>query len=147
MENPYQWKRNKSIKLKTLWQRKKFLIMCNFSFYHNLIRSLQVGKGLSILMLSDASVTDNFWKHYDHGLYLPQCFHLLFNTNILIYREFPYICQDMFKVLCCRFLVCGKGLSTAVWSMYTQCKIFLFIYQWTVQECRLIAKEINHLYM
>ena len=60
--------------LKTLWQKKKLLMMSNFSFSHNVF---------------------HFW-----AIGYP------FN-----YREFPFILQNMFKVVWCRFLVCGKGLK------------------------------------
>ena len=34
-----------------------------------------------------------------------------FNNNPFICRECSYFCPDVFKVICCRFVVCGKGLN------------------------------------
>ena len=34
----------------------------------------------------------------------------LFNNHTIIYREFLYFGLDNFKVVCCRFIVCGKGI-------------------------------------
>ena len=38
-------------------------------------------------------------------------FSTLFNNNAFKYRDYPYICIDVFKVVCCRFVVRGKGLK------------------------------------
>ena len=48
-------------------------------------------------------------------LVLPQCFQLfsLLNSNI-IEGDFPCFCLDVFKVICCRFIVYGKGLTLYV---------------------------------
>ena len=35
----------------------------------------------------------------------------LFNTDTIIYRHFLPFVLDNFKVVCCRFIVCGKGLN------------------------------------
>ena len=40
-------------------------------------------------------------------------FSTFFSNYTFIYRGFSYISVKMFKVVCCRFVVCGKGLSFA----------------------------------
>ena len=40
---------------------------------------------------------------------------LLMMNYTHIYKDPPYSCQDVFKVVCCRFVVCGKGL---IWLFY-----------------------------
>ena len=46
--------------------------------------------------------------HNEQFLLLSQCFQLFFT---FIYRDFLYLCLYVFKVVCCRFVVCGKGLK------------------------------------
>ena len=43
----------------------------------------------------DVSAADDFWK-------------LFFSNYTYTYRDCPYFWVDMFKVVCCRFAVCGK---------------------------------------
>ena len=38
----------------------------------------------------------------------------VFNSLIIIHREFLYLCLCFFKVVCCRFVVCGKGFIPCV---------------------------------
>ena len=40
-------------------------------------------------------------------------FSTLFNFENFIYRDFPYLYEDVVKVVCCWFIVCGKGLFPA----------------------------------
>ena len=35
----------------------------------------------------------------------------LFNYHTIIYRDFLYFVLDNFKVICCRFVLCGKWLN------------------------------------
>ena len=39
-------------------------------------------------------------------------FSTLFNKHIFIYVDFPFLCQVVFNVVCLRFLVCWKWLTT-----------------------------------
>ena len=72
--------------------------------------------------LSNASAVDNFWKHCDNKRNCSKQAISPFATMFLtffqyiviitfIYRGFPCYCLGNFKVVCCRFVVCGKGLS------------------------------------
>ena len=71
-----------------------------------------------ILTLSDASAADDFWKHCGKGRNCSKReispFVTMFTTFCInytfIYRDFQFFCQLAFKVICCRFAVCGKGL-------------------------------------
>ena len=36
-----------------------------------------------------------------------------FSNYTFNYRDFPYYWVDAFKVVCCRFVVCGKGLKSS----------------------------------
>ena len=38
-------------------------------------------------------------------------FNFFFRNYTLIYRDFPYFWVDIFKVVCCRFVACGKGVK------------------------------------
>ena len=55
-------------------------------------------------MLSDASGADHFCKHCDKGRNCSK----QFGNDTFIYRDFSYFYQDVFKVVCCRFVACGK---------------------------------------
>ena len=46
-------------------------------------------------------------------LLLPQCFPLLVIGYPFNYRDFSICWQNMSKVVCCRIVVCGEGLSSA----------------------------------
>ena len=50
-------------------------------------------------------------------LLLPQCFPLLVIGYPFNYRDFLFFWQNMFKVVCCRIDVCGKGLIYEVFSL------------------------------
>ena len=53
----------------------------------------------------DASTADGFWKH------CATMFSTLFNNYTYIFRAFPCFCLVVFKVVCCTFVVCAKGLT------------------------------------
>ena len=66
--------------------------------------------------------TDAFWHLWSKRLlvtlwqmqkflHLPQCFHFLFHYYAFIKRDLPYLCWCICKIMCCRFVVCGKGLN------------------------------------
>ena len=69
--------------------------------------------------LSGASATDQHFKHCGNGeiahiklaiSQLATMFFQLFSNFFFIYRDFSYIFfQEVFKVSCCRSVVCGKG--------------------------------------
>ena len=40
--------------------------------------------------------------------------HNILGNNTFIYRYFLCFCLDIFKVVCCRFVVCGKGLFVRI---------------------------------
>ena len=61
------------------------------------------GKGLT---LSDASCSRQPKQAISPFVTL---FSTLFNNHIFIYVDFPFLCQDVFNVVC-KFLLCEKGL-------------------------------------
>ena len=85
--------------------------------------SLEKGVNFNLFLiqtLSDTSAADAFWKHCDKrrncwkwAIFL---FATIFSTfcsnHTFIYRDFPVFCKHAFKVGCCRFVVCGKGLNS-----------------------------------
>ena len=77
--------------LKTLWQKKKFILTSNLSLCHNVF---------------------NFYIY----IILPLSIEIL-----------SYFCIKLFKVVYCRFVVCGKGLR---WSKLSQYKIKPFPNNW-----------------
>ena len=52
---------------------------------------------------------DCFRKHRDKRRNATM-FSTFFGNNTYNYRDFLYFCIEVFKVVCCRFYVCGKGL-------------------------------------
>ena len=41
-------------------------------------------------------------------------FSKLINNYTFICKDFSYFCLDVFKVVCCRFILCGKGLIVTI---------------------------------
>ena len=72
---------------------------------------------LMTLTLSDASAEDGFLKTWGLNMkLLKTCnfsfcpmFHL-FSIIVLSFRDFPKFLQYSYKVVCCEFVACGKGL-------------------------------------
>ena len=67
-------------------------------------------------MLSDASAADEFWKncgkcrnYYEQFITMSST---LSNIYTFLIRDFSYLWWYVFKVVCWRFVVCGKGLTT-----------------------------------
>ena len=44
-------------------------------------------------------------------------FAMMFSTFFHLCRDFPYFSLDIFKVICCRFVVWQKGLSVIDWQL------------------------------
>ena len=68
------------------------------------------------------SAEDGFWKHCDNEEFIvspffPKIFVLYFiimlSSKETFYKfvtvDFSHVWKDVFKVVCCRFVVCGKG--------------------------------------
>ena len=49
--------------------------------------------------------------HNEQFLLIAIMFSTLFNNQTISYRNISHFCPDYFKVVCCRFVVCGKGLK------------------------------------
>ena len=72
-----------------------------------------------VQMLSDASTADNIWTHCDKKrnciqwviFLLPQHCQLCLISILIFIDIFQYFCQDVFKFVCCRFVVCWKELN------------------------------------
>ena len=80
-----------------------------------------------IYTLSDAFAAEDFWKHWEIAQneqcvllpnYVQHC-----SVIMLSFIDLPYFCLDVYKVVCCRFVVCGKGLrlvypnvNTGIWK-------------------------------
>ena len=89
-----------------------------------------------IQTLSDVLSADEFWKHCgkkSNFSLLPQYFQL-FSIIKLSYRYILHFCWDDFKDVCCKFVVCGKGLMKnwqlpVSWNKYKQstCKAYVNI--------------------
>ena len=79
--------------------------------------------------------TDTFWRLCSRRLFenkvtkeeiaqdeqfllLPQCLPLLVIGYPFNYRDFPFFDKNMFKVVCCRIVLWGKGLR---WHLYVKC--------------------------
>ena len=115
MENLYKWKFDYWIKLKTLWQKEKLLIMSNFSFCHNVFKShlLQMrqkasssGKWLINLFRSHTGFIQNFWYHVNKNL-------LWHRTDI--HSRGQYAWKDILS--CSRFgQFHGDSFSLRMWS-------------------------------
>ena len=60
----------------------------------------------------DASPADQTFENNAQFLLWPQCFQL-FSVNVptIHNRDFLYFLVDIFKAVCCRFAVCGNGLT------------------------------------
>ena len=52
----------------------------------------------------------------------------LFNIQTINYRDFLYFGLDIFKVICCRFIVRGKGLTTTYEPIRWKRNTFTFGY-------------------
>ena len=57
----------------------------------------------------------------------------LFNNHTIIYRVFIYFGLNNYKVVCCRFIVCGKGLSLLL-KMNELYILYMIMYKWGFQE-------------
>ena len=86
--------------------------------------------------------------HDEQFLLLPQCFPVLVIGDRFNYRDFSNFWQNMFKVVCCRFLVCGKGLrinlpveNAMMWlkykltNKYFRTEMIIFYQEWTQSSC------------
>ena len=62
------------------------------------------------------TLTKGIIAQIEQFLLLP-VFSSLFNYYTIIYRDFSHFCLDVFKVIWCRFAVCGKGLI----SLHNKC--------------------------
>ena len=47
----------------------------------------------------------------NHTSLFPKCFQLSSIIVLLSIGSFPYFRLNIFKVVCCRFVVCGRGLD------------------------------------
>ena len=56
-------------------------------------------------------VTKGEIAHYEQFLHLSQCFQLHAIIILSFYRDFSYFCLHVFKVVYCRFVVCGKRIK------------------------------------
>ena len=82
-------------------------------------------------MFSDASVADDLRKHDDKRWncswwvipILASMFSTLSNNFTSIKRNCSYFWLQVCKVICCRFVVCGKGLND-----YRKGYIYIYIY-------------------
>ena len=105
--------------LKTLWKDRLFVLTLSH-----------------IQMFSDAPATD-FWKHCGKWRNCSSwaispfatMFSTLFNNLVFLYSYFPLFCIDVFKVICCRFAVCGKELRNSFWG-FSQCFHLCIRYNW-----------------
>ena len=52
-------------------------------------------------------------------LLLPKCIQLFFSNHTFILKEFSCLHLEVFKFVCCRFVVCGKGLKKGMFHFYT----------------------------
>ena len=100
--------------------------LCRLTSNH--LKSLQTPLFLCLTLshiqtLSDASATDNFWKHcgkrekflmmsnFSFCQNIQLSFQLYSTKNhMFIDRDFPYFCLNVFKVICCKFSVRVKAL-------------------------------------
>ena len=81
-----------------------------------------------------------FWKYYDKSRNsIFTLFSTLFTDYTCIDREFPYICLDMFKVICCRFVVWWKWLTGDILI-----KKYFTLYKW-VRIARQVAWNNRYL--
>ena len=120
--------------------------------------------------LSDASVADDCWTHCEQFLHF-QPFpsyrriltHLKQTTfeNIVTqgeiaqiqYRDFPYFCLEVFKVVCYRFAACGKGLYNTSF-IYRYC-IVMYVFLLRSFQSRLLqiccmwerVNQYSHIYL
>ena len=63
--------------------------------------------------------------HNKQFLHLPQCFSTLFNNKTFDLQRYPIFlhqCMIIFDVICCRFVVCGKGLKDYLLIISASCK-------------------------
>ena len=116
--------------LKLLWQKEKLLSIkytyiyryCQYIFLQAFCIFVACGKGLMLFRirtLSNVSSAEEFGiqivtkleiSQNKQFLTLPQCFQL-YSIILLTFTDIFYIfVQRFFKVVSCRFVVCGKGL-------------------------------------
>ena len=67
--------------------------------------------------MCDSSAADNFYQHCGKSRNcsqwaLSQCFQLFLIIVPLFIDIFHSFCQALFKVTCCKLVVCGKALNT-----------------------------------
>ena len=60
------------------------------------------------------TVTKEEIAHDEQFLLFATMFSTLFSKYTYIYRAFLCVCLDTFKIVCSRFVICGKGLSSAL---------------------------------
>ena len=82
--------------------------------------------------LSVASAVDDFWKHNEQFLLLPLCFQLFSIIKLSLTEIFYKFVLDVFKVICSRFVVCGKGLR--IWATFDWSHLFACADQWKLRR-------------
>ena len=88
-----------------------------------------------------------FWWAISH---FAKMFSTLTKHHIFIYRDFSYFVKFFFKVVCCRFVVYGKGKSS---SLKVQSKLFkdhqwvennlVLVHSWSLIEGSFMQKISN----
>ena len=83
------------------------------------MREFPTIKTLTLFLLNPFPAADDCWKHCDKSRncsirtissFVTMC-STFFSNNTYILSDFLGFCLDVFKVVCCRFVICGKGLS------------------------------------
>ena len=78
---------------------------------------------LSNMQTFSAPMKQTTWNHSGKKgaiSLLVQMFLTQFNNGTFLYRYIPYFCSDIFKVVSCRVVVCGKGLYLEPYFIFTQ---------------------------
>ena len=79
-----------------------FWRLCRRQLFENIVTKEEIAQNVQLLLL-------------------PRCFPLLVRGYPFNYRDFLFFYKNMFKVVCCRIVVWGKGLNSfqCSYSMHT----------------------------
>ena len=123
MWESFKWNYIYQTELKPLWQNKKKSNFEKFVYKHASLLSLC---GSYWWLIHPYPHIDAFWCHCSRTLLktlwikekLPQCFQHFIQIILLLLEILPSFSLDVFKVVCCNCVVCGKGLPHYTVSLY-----------------------------
>ena len=104
-------------------QKEKLRVSCNFFFCHYVFKKPSAAVPPLFWRICSRRLMKTLWQKEkllktSNYSFCHTVFNFFFSNYTFIYRDFPCCYLNVFKVICCRFVLCGKGLTLYYFALF-----------------------------